>query len=109
MLGLTENAIKKLQGLFATDPSRKGKSFRVAVKAGGCSGYEYDMSFDEKRPEDAEVTADGVRVLVDPKSLKFLENSMVDYVDTFTNAGFKIINPKAKGTCGCGESVSFDL
>lgn len=109
MLSLTENAVKKLQQLFATDPSSKGKFFRISVKAGGCSGYEYDMAFDEKRPEDTEVMADGVRVLVGLNSAKFLANSKVDYVESLTTAGFKILNPNAKGSCGCGQSVSFDL
>lgn len=107
MLTLTDNAVKKLQNLFASTPEAQGKSLRIFVKAGGCCGYEYGFVFDEKKADDTEVTADGIRVLVDPASAGFLGDSTVDYADGLTDAGFRIMNPNEKGSCSCGQSHMF--
>jgi iron-sulfur cluster assembly accessory protein len=107
MIALTDKAVSKVKELFASDPESKGKALRVAVQPGGCSGYEYAMMFDEKRAGDSEVAYEGVTVIVDEKSLQFLTDSKIDYLDDPMQAGFKIQNPKVKSTCGCGKSNQF--
>ena len=80
---------------------------RVAVRGGGCSGLSYALSWDEKPQEkDRIFEREGVRVFVDPKSYIYLVGSVVEYEDTLLQAGFRITNPQAKQTCGCGESFA---
>ena len=81
-----------------------GKGFRVYVEGGGCSGMQYGMVFDEKRPDDIATELHGVSVLVDPFSANYLRGSVVDFSDALTGGGFKITNPQAKQSCGCGKS-----
>ena len=107
MVTLTDKAVTKLKELFAADPESKGKALRVAVQPGGCSGFEYAMMFDEKRPNDQEVALEGISLVVDPNSLRYLENSKIDYADDPMSSGFKIQNPNVKSTCGCGKSNQF--
>ncbi|MBI3296779.1 MAG: iron-sulfur cluster assembly accessory protein [Elusimicrobia bacterium] len=106
MLTLTPKAVKKVSEFF-TDPEAKGKSLRVGVKPGGCSGYEYSFSFDDKKDGDTEMTFDGFTVLVDPNSAPFLKASEIDYAEDGTAQGFKIRNPNVKSSCGCGQSNKF--
>lgn len=107
MITLTENATKKLKEILDIEPAAKGKSLRISLQKGGCSGYEYGFAFDDKKEGDSEVVADGARVLIDPDSAKFLVNSVIDYAEEATSAGFKIQNPNVKSSCGCGTSNSF--
>ena len=79
---------------------------RLYVEKGGCSGLQYGMVFDQKRPDDLEASHFGVSVLVDPFSADYLRGSVVDYSDALTSGGFKITNPKAAQSCGCGKSFS---
>ena len=81
-----------------------GKGLRLYVEQGGCSGMQYSMVFDEKRPDDFSVDMHGVSVLVDPFSAKYLRGTVVDFSDDLTGGGFKISNPNAKQSCGCGKS-----
>ncbi len=92
--------------------TQEGKSpaqyaLRIAVLGGGCSGFRYDMRWEEPRAEDHIVTHEnGARVCVDPRSKQMLAGSRVEYVSKLQGAGFSIVNPNATGTCGCGESFS---
>ena len=78
--------------------------FSPTVEGGGCSGLQYGMVFDEQRADDASLEYFGVSVLVDPFSANYLRGSVVDFSDELTGGGFKISNPNAKQSCGCGKS-----
>ena len=107
MIQLTDNAVSKLQQFAQLEPGAPGKGFRVYVQAGGCSGYSYKFKMDDAREGDTVIDAgENAKVLVDPKSLMLLDGCTVDFVDSFSGSGFKIQNPQAKGTCGCGESFT---
>jgi iron-sulfur cluster insertion protein len=81
--------------------------FRIAVNGGGCSGYQYDFTFDDTRTgDDILIEKDGARVLVDQVSLELLGGSIVDFVDGLMGSHFEIRNPNAKSSCGCGTSFS---
>ncbi len=101
---ITEAAAEKIQQLQARD-SREGSSLRVKVVGGGCSGLQYQLMFDGELGEwDQASEQNGVQVLVDSKSAVYLAGSTVDYVDDLNGSGFKIENPNASSTCGCGQS-----
>ena len=101
---LTDAAAGKLNELLAgqEDPDQV---LRVAVRGGGCSGFQYALGFDSE-PEEGDAVADlhGVRILVDRYSLPYLEGAGVDYVDGLAGAGFHITNPNVEAACGCGSS-----
>ena len=82
------------------------KRLRVCVESGGCSGFQYGMSFDEKKEADTELESEGVPILMDPASLAYLDGSSVDFDDGLHGKGFEIKNPNAQSTCGCGKSFS---
>lgn len=107
MLTLTDKALKRVKKLMVEDPTAQGKSLRVALVPGGCSGHEYAISFDVKNQEDKELSFDGLRVLVDPKSADFLKDTEMDCYETPTGSGFSFKNPNVKGSCGCGKSYQF--
>lgn len=80
---------------------------RVSVSGGGCSGFQYGFDLvDQKNDDDLMIERDGVRVVIDPVSLPFLEGSEIDYVDGLIGAAFKVHNPNATSSCGCGTSFS---
>ena len=101
---VTESAAKEIKSMIAREKENAGKNFRVYVEGGGCSGMQYGMVFDEKRPDDVANEFHGVSVLVDPFSANYLRGSVVDFSDALTGGGFKITNPQAKQSCGCGKS-----
>lgn len=103
IITLTADAAAEVKALLAQSENQ-GKTLRVFVEQGGCSGMQYSMVFDEKRPDDAFAEMHGVSVLVDPFSLKYLRGAVVDFSDTLTGGGFKISNPNARQSCGCGKS-----
>jgi len=103
MVTVSATAVAKLKNLMAQD-GIEGQGLRVRVRGGGCSGYEYQLAFDTPREGDQVVEQDGVKVVIDPKSLLFLTGSEIDFDDGLTGAGFAIKNPNAKGSCGCGQS-----
>ncbi len=82
------------------------KRLRVFVESGGCSGFQYGMSFDEKKDGDVELVSEGVPMLLDPTSLAYLDGSAIDFDDGLHGKGFEIKNPNAQSTCGCGKSFS---
>ena len=86
------------------DPSH---GLRIAVRGGGCSGFEYALDFEkEPRENDWVYEQSGLRIFVDPVSARYLEGTNIDYVLGMAGAGFKFNNPKAAGTCGCGSSFA---
>ena len=101
---VTESAAAEIKSMLGKDPQGAGKGLRVYVEAGGCSGLQYGMVFDEKRPDDLTTELQGISVLVDPFSADYLRGSVVDFVDSLTSGGFKISNPNARQSCGCGKS-----
>ncbi|MGY6695224.1 MAG: HesB/IscA family protein [Roseinatronobacter sp.] len=82
------------------------KALRVAVDGGGCSGFQYDIRFDEPAQDDLILEENGQKVLIDPVSLPFLENAVIDYTEELIGARFVIDNPNASSSCGCGISFS---
>lgn len=86
-----------------------GAAVRLGVRGGGCSGYSYlfDWEAGEPRARDQVFSEHGVRVYVDPRSLRLLAGTELDFVRSLTGHGFKFNNPNAKGSCGCGESIQF--
>jgi len=106
MLQLTENAISKVKTLLASE-NKEGYGLRVAVKGGGCSGFEYGMTWEQDKGENDQVMEfNGLNVFIDAMSVLYLEDVQIDYIDGLQGSGFKIENPNATGTCGCGHSFS---
>ena len=103
---LTEPAACQITTMLAEDKENAGKTLRVFVEAGGCSGMQYGMVFDEKRDDDLAVEFHGVGVVVDPISANYLRGAVIDFSDAMTGGGFKINNPSAHSSCGCGKSFS---
>jgi len=105
---ISEKAAAKGRELVAVQAAEMAQpGLRVKVLGGGCSGLMYQMEFSDGAGEGDEVfEREGFRVYIDRKSLFFLNGSELDYADALTGAGFKISNPNAKGTCGCGESFA---
>jgi iron-sulfur cluster assembly accessory protein len=104
-LTITERAARKIGQILKTEPS--GTMLRLSVHGGGCSGFQY--KFDVERDiadDDVSIVRDGVTMLVDRASLQFLAGSEIDFVDDLIGASFKVNNPKAKASCGCGTSFS---
>ncbi len=103
---VTEAAAKKAKKLLAASEYPKG-ALRVQVVNGGCSGMRYELIFDEAlRDDDEETEQFGLRVFVDAESAEYLEGCRVDFSDELNDSGFKIENPRAATTCGCGESFN---
>ena len=104
VIQVTENAASEIKSMLAKEQENAGKSLRVYVEAGGCSGMQYGMVFDEKRADDLAAELHGVSVLVDPFSANYLRGAIIDFSDSLTGGGFKISNPNARQSCGCGNS-----
>ena len=103
---LTPKAIEKAKTFAQGNQEAEGKHFRIYVQGGGCSGFSYGFNFDETREGDAIIEAGDIKVLIDPVSAQYLNNCVVDYVESFQGAGFSVQNPNAKGSCGCGSSFT---
>jgi len=104
MIQITESAANKVRQMLTAD-GKAGMHLRLYVEGGGCSGMQYGLKFDGAVSDDDEqIECAGFKVLVDPMSLPFLQGARVDYLDTLMESGFKIQNPQAKTTCGCGQS-----
>ena len=106
MITITENASAKIADIIAEENNPKVK-LRMYVQGGGCSGMQYGFTLDEEKNEDDfEINSGTTSVLVDSMSAQYVQGAEVDYVDDLMGAGFKIRNPKAETTCGCGSSFS---
>lgn len=105
MITLTENAAKHVQAYLAK--RGKGIGLRLGVRTSGCSGMAYKLEFaDTMNPEDVQFESQGVTIIVDPKSLPYLQGTELDYAREGLNEGFKFRNPNVKDECGCGESFN---
>ncbi len=102
-VSLTESAAQHIAEIIG-EPNPENKGLRIYVETGGCSGMSYAMEISAKKPADEEFAAHGVRLFVEDRGLVYLAGSVIDYKDGLTGAGFRITNPNAKHTCGCGKS-----
>lgn len=106
MLDVTGVASRKMHEIIEQE-AMKGKGVRIYVEGGGCAGFQYGFAFDEPRETDFRLPMkEGFDVLVDTFSMNYLRGATVDFVDSIEGSGFKISNPNATGTCGCGSSFS---
>lgn len=106
MIRLTPRATEKVREISKAEGT-EDYGLRVRVVAGGCSGFSYDLYFDEKPGSDDKVfNNEGVKIFVDALSYRYLEGVEIDYVESIAGAGFKFNNPNSKGTCGCGKSFN---
>jgi len=105
-LTLTESAAVAAKAALQREGLAEG-ALRVSVLGGGCSGFQYNLGFDqEARPDDVLIEQHGVRLVIDAVSLQYVQGTTIDYVSSLHGAGFKFINPNASRTCGCGSSFS---
>ena len=106
VISLTPSAAEQVKTMLANEKDSVGKRLRVYVEKGGCSGMQYGMVFDEPRDGDAVDEFHGVGVLTDPISAQVLRGCVIDFKDELTGGGFKISNPNARESCGCGKSFN---
>ena len=107
MINVTNRAKEEITMLLSKEGKTNDHNVRVSVKGGGCSGLMYDLSFDSQIQEKDEVFEDqGIKILVDKKSLLYLLGTTLDFSDGLNGKGFQFVNPNASRTCGCGESFS---
>jgi iron-sulfur cluster assembly accessory protein len=103
-LTMTDRAARRIGEILKGEP---GAKLRLSVLGGGCSGFQYKFDVErEVASDDISIERDGVTMLIDPVSLQYLTGSEVDFVDDLIGASFKVNNPKAKASCGCGTSFS---
>jgi iron-sulfur cluster assembly protein/iron-sulfur cluster insertion protein len=105
MLTLTARAARQVLSMHSAQGDAQ-KKLRVFVETGGCSGFEYGMSFDLAKPDDNVFASEGVEFLVDPTSLAYLDGTNIDFDDGLQGKGFELKNPNAQSTCGCGRSFN---
>lgn len=104
---VTEVAAERIHELLEKEGKFSTHSLRMKVIGGGCSGLRYELVFDDSQNDtDSVIEANGVRIVVDEKSALYLMGTTLDFVDTLNESGFKMVNPNASTTCGCGESFS---
>ena len=109
MINLTNAAARRSRGSSSRrSPTSPQGGLRIYVQGGGCSGFSYGMVLDEAADGDQIFEKDGVKVIVDPMSLRYLEGAEVDYKEDLMGGGFAIKNPNATSTCGCGHSFTAD-
>jgi iron-sulfur cluster assembly protein len=107
MIQVTDAAASRVFSLLEEEGKQETHALRMKVVGGGCSGLRYELSFDDRTSEiDSEIEAGSVRIVVDEKSALYLVGTTLDFVDTLQESGFKIANPNASNTCGCGDSFA---
>jgi iron-sulfur cluster assembly protein len=104
MVTLTNIAAQKVEEFMAGQGAEGEVGLRVGVKGGGCSGFQYALALDEMRHDDHVFEASGIRVLVDPASMQYVDGSTVDFTESFMGSGFEVSNPNVVASCGCGSS-----
>jgi iron-sulfur cluster assembly accessory protein len=103
---LTQPAADAIRDVM-TSKNLEGYALRLYISGGGCSGYQYGLAFDSNiRAEDIVTERDGIKLIVDEVSIKYLQGATVDFVEGLTASGFKIINPNSVSSCGCGQSFN---
>jgi iron-sulfur cluster assembly accessory protein len=106
MINVTQTAASKINELLAEE-QKPSSGLRVFVQGGGCSGFQYGLMIEESSVDSDQVfESNGVKLYVDPISIRYLKGAEVDFVDTVTGGGFTIKNPNAVSTCGCGQSFT---
>ncbi len=106
MISLTPKASDKVKEIRQAEGLGE-QGLRVRIIGGGCSGFTYDLFFEDETTElDQTFESDGIKLYIDMMSLQYLDGTEIDYVEGLHGAGFKFVNPKAKSTCGCGSSFS---
>ena len=105
MITLTDNAISKVK-LMLEKENKKDNDLRVQVLPGGCAGFRYNLVLDKTKKSDVIFDNKGLKVVIDKDALKYVDGLTIDYADGLMESGFKINNPQAKATCGCGHSFS---
>jgi iron-sulfur cluster assembly protein len=109
LISLTPVAASKIRELIAEEPDSEALVLRVAIQGGGCSGFQYGLGFDAGPAEgDLEFEVEGVPVVVDPFSAPYLRGTTIDFLNTIQESGFKIDNPNAVSSCGCGHSFQVE-
>ena len=103
-VALTETGAEKVREFLSSQGLNETAGLRVGVRGGGCSGFQYQLAFDEQRDGDAIFEHSGLRLLVDNQSLPYVDGSTIDYVDSLQGAGFQVNNPNVVAACGCGSS-----
>jgi iron-sulfur cluster assembly accessory protein len=106
LVKLTARAAEKVKAIRAEEKIEEGYGLRLKVQGGGCSGFAYDLYFDQAQDTDQTFESRGVRLLCDQMSLMYLVGTEIDYVESVQGSGFKFTNPNVKSTCGCGSSFS---
>lgn len=105
MISITDNGAEKVREfLEAQQADVTLAGLRVGVRGGGCSGFQYQLAFDEQREKDVVFESHGLKLLVDSESLQFVSGSTIDYQESLQGAGFKVENPNVVAACGCGSS-----
>jgi iron-sulfur cluster assembly protein len=105
MVTITDKGADKVREFLASQSADvKAAGLRVGVRGGGCSGFQYQLAFDEKREHDEVFEIKGLSLLVDAEALSYVDGSEIDYVDALIGAGFKVNNPNVVAACGCGSS-----
>lgn len=104
MITATDSAVKHLRELLLGSAAAKGSGLRLAVRRGGCAGLEYAMNVDSPGSTDRVFDQGGVQIIVDEQSLAMLDNSCIDYSESLSDSGFRVLNPNAARSCGCGTS-----
>jgi iron-sulfur cluster assembly accessory protein len=104
-VALTDSGAEKVREFLSSQGLDEGSAgLRVGVRGGGCSGFQYQLAFDEQRDGDVIFEHSGLRLLVDNQSLPYVDGSTIDYVDSLQGAGFQVNNPNVVAACGCGSS-----
>ena len=105
MITISDNGAEKVREfLAAQEADVSAAGLRVGVRGGGCSGFQYQLAFDEQRESDVVFESHGLKLLVDRESLQFVSGSTIDYEESLQGAGFKVTNPNVVAACGCGSS-----
>jgi len=105
MIEITDKGAEKVHEFLEAQQADAGVAgLRVGVRGGGCSGFQYQLAFDEQRDSDIVFESHGLKLLVDRESLQFVRGSVIDYEESLQGAGFKVNNPNVVAACGCGSS-----
>ncbi len=99
-----KGAEKVAEFLASQGEAAQAAALRVGVRGGGCSGFQYQLAFDEQRDSDIVFEDAGLKILVDPQSLPYVDGSEIDYIESLQGAGFQVNNPNVTAACGCGSS-----
>jgi len=105
MISITDKGAEKVHEFLGSQQAQESLAgLRVGVRGGGCSGFQYQLAFDERRDDDVVFESHGLKLLVDSAALQYVEGSTIDYEESLQGAGFKVENPNVVAACGCGSS-----